>query len=154
MPKYKMNVVAFDFLGCGSSESEVLTYGINEVFDIRDVLQEIRKHTQIGRITLWGRSMGALCSIMFAQMFSYEVNGLILDSPFKSLSQVVDRIAAQSVPLPEFLLKPLLYLIKKKAAKESNQNIFDVDYLDVFKKLNPNMPVLFIFSPFDAIVPS
>lgn len=100
IPKFKINVVSFDFLGCGSSDPEILTYGINEVFDIRDILQEVRKHARVGRITLWGRSMGALCSIMFAEMYSYEVNGLILDSPFKSLSKVVDRIASQSVPLP------------------------------------------------------
>jgi len=61
--------------------------------------------------------MGALCAIMFAEMYSYDVNGLILDSPFKSLSKVIDRIAAQSVPLPEFMLKPILYLIKNKAVK-------------------------------------
>jgi pimeloyl-ACP methyl ester carboxylesterase len=39
IPKFKLNIVSFDFLGCGSSDSEILTYGINEVFDIRDILQ-------------------------------------------------------------------------------------------------------------------
>ena len=71
IPKFKMNVVSFDFLGCGNSDSETLTYGINEVFDIRDFLQEVRKVIPIGRVTLWGRSMGALCSIMFAEMYAY-----------------------------------------------------------------------------------
>lgn len=117
IPKFKINVVGFDFLGCGCSDSETLTYGINEVFDIRDVLQEVRKHTPVERVTLWGRSMGALCAIMFAEMYSYEVNGLVLDSPFRSLSTVIDRIAVQSVALPEFILKPMLYFVKKRAAK-------------------------------------
>jgi hypothetical protein len=44
---------------------------VNEVFDIRDMLEETRKHIKVGRITLWGRSMGALCAIMFADMYSY-----------------------------------------------------------------------------------
>lgn len=87
-------------------------------------------------------------------MYSYEVNGLILDSPFRSLSSVVHRIAAQTVPLPSFLLKPILYIIKKRAVKEANYDIFSIDYLSVFKKLNTNMPVLFIFSHFDGIVPA
>lgn len=34
-----MNIAAFDLLGCGSSDSDVLTYGVNEVFDIRDMMQ-------------------------------------------------------------------------------------------------------------------
>jgi pimeloyl-ACP methyl ester carboxylesterase len=100
IPKYKLNVVSFDFLGCGNSDPETLTYGINEVFDIRDILQEVRKYTHVGKITLWGRSMGALCSIMFSEIYSYEVNGLILDSPFRNLSKVVDRIASHYVSLP------------------------------------------------------
>ena len=71
IPKFKINIAAFDLPGCGSSDPETLTYGINEVFDIRDMLQEIRKVINVGRVTLWGRSMGAMCSIMFAEMYSY-----------------------------------------------------------------------------------
>ena len=39
IPKFKINVAAFDLMGCGNSDPEVLTYGVNEVFDIRDMLQ-------------------------------------------------------------------------------------------------------------------
>lgn len=53
-------------LGCGNSDPEVLTYGVNEVFDIREMIHEIRKQVNVGKIILWGRSMGSLCSIMFA----------------------------------------------------------------------------------------
>lgn len=35
-----------------------------------------------------------------------------------------------------------------------NYDIFDIDYLNIFKKLNTNMPILFIFSNFDSIVPA
>lgn len=49
-------------------------------------------------------------------MYSYEVHGLILDSPFRSLSNVVDRIASQNVPIPNLLLRPIIYLVKKRAA--------------------------------------
>lgn len=115
IPKFKMNIAAFDLLGCGNSDPGNLTYGVNEVFDIRDMLQEVRKHVTVGRVTLWGRSMGSLCSIMFADMYSYEVNGLILDSPFRSLSKVVERIANRKVKLPGFVLNPLLYFVKQKA---------------------------------------
>lgn len=61
--------------------------------------------------------MGALCAIMFSEMFSYEVNGLVLDSPFRSLSKVIDRIASHQVKAPQFVLQPLLYFIKTRAAK-------------------------------------
>lgn len=98
--------------------------------------------------------MGALCAIMFAEMYSYEVSGLILDSPFRNLSNVVNRIAIRHTGLPEFVLKPVLYMVKKKAVKEANYDIFSIDYLSIFKKLNQNMPILFIFSHFDGVVPA
>ena len=50
-------------------------------------------------------------------MYSYEVGGLVLDSPFRNLSKVVDRIAIRHTGMPEWIIKPALYLVKKKAAK-------------------------------------
>ena len=81
------------------------------------MLEETRKHIKIGRVTLWGRSMGSLCAIMFADMYSYEVSALILDSPFKNLSEVIERIAKRKVNLPDLIIKPLLYFIKQRAIK-------------------------------------
>lgn len=91
--EFGFNLTAFDMLGCGNSDSGLLTYGVNEVFDIRDMLEEVRKHTTVGRVTIWGRSMGSLCALMFANTYAYEVSALILDSPFRSLREVVQRIA-------------------------------------------------------------
>jgi hypothetical protein len=64
--EWKINVVAFDFVGCQGNNLEYFSYGIKSVFDVRDILQEVRKYTRVGRITLWGRNMGALCAMMFA----------------------------------------------------------------------------------------
>ena len=154
VPHFSINLVAFDLPGCGNSDSETLTYGVYEVFDIRDILQEIRRHIKVGRIVIWGRSMGSLCAIMFADMYAYEVSGLILDSPFRFLSDVVERIADRKVNLPGFLLNPILYMVKQRATQEVGFDLFSIDYLSVFKKLNTHLPVLFVFSNFDAIVPA
>jgi pimeloyl-ACP methyl ester carboxylesterase len=66
IPEFGINLAAFDLPGCGNSDPEVLTYGVNEVFDIREMLQEVRRLVGAGKVVLWGRSMGSLCSIMFA----------------------------------------------------------------------------------------
>lgn len=60
--------------------------------------------------------MGSVCSIMFTELYSYEVSALILDSPFRSLGKVIERIASRKVSLPMIILKPVLYMIKKRAA--------------------------------------
>ena len=47
----------------------------------------------------------------FGKFNSIRNSGLQLKVP------VIDRIAVQSVALPEFILKPMLYFVKKRAAK-------------------------------------
>ena len=44
--------------------------------------------------------------------------------------------------------------MKNNASKEAKYDIFSIDYLSIFKRLNSNMTVLFIFSHFDGIVPA
>lgn len=61
--------------------------------------------------------MGSVCAMMFADMYSYEVNGLVLDSPFRYLGNIVERIAEKKIQLPLFILKPFLYLIEQRANK-------------------------------------
>ena len=58
--------------------------------------------------------MGSLCALMFANAYAYEVDALVLDSPFRSLSGVIQRIAERKVKLPNLLLRPLLYLVEQK----------------------------------------
>jgi hypothetical protein len=82
------------------------------------------------------------------------VHSLVLDSPFRSLAKVVERIASRRVSLPLVMLKPALYMIQKRAAEEVGFDLFGIDYLSVFKKLTPHLSVLFVFSNFDSVVPA
>ena len=77
--KFKTNIAAFDFLGCGSSDSSYLTYGIEEFHDVKLMVEEIKRKFSRQKITLWGRSMGALCCIMYGKMFPNDIAGLVLD---------------------------------------------------------------------------
>lgn len=93
IPKYRLAVAAFDFAGCGNSEKQYLTYGRYEVEDARLFLQEVRRRLNVGKVTIWGRSMGAVTAIMFAHKYPDLIDGLVLDGPFKRLEQVVSRAA-------------------------------------------------------------
>jgi hypothetical protein len=54
---------------------------------------------------------------MFANAYAYEVGALVLDSPFRCLSGVIQRIAERKVQLPNLLLRPLLYLVEQRASE-------------------------------------
>ena len=91
--KFGFGVAAFDFVGCGNSGDGYLTYGIQEMADVRRVLYEIKKHLSYRKLTLWGRSMGAAISILFAANYPNEVSSLVLDVPFCTLDGIVKRAA-------------------------------------------------------------
>ena len=61
--------------------------------------------------------MGAQCCITYAAEYQNNVAGIVLDSPFRSLSDVVDRIAYDQVNLPQWIINMLLYFVKRRAVK-------------------------------------
>lgn len=83
--KHKLAVLSFDFVGCGNSDPGYLTYGINQANDAEEVLKEADKYFKRTKLTLWGRSMGALTAILFAEKNPKIVSNIILDSPFRRL---------------------------------------------------------------------
>ena len=63
---HNIAVIAFDFVGCGNSAQGYLTYGRKEAQDAAIVLREAYNYMPVNRLTVWGRSMGALTAIQFA----------------------------------------------------------------------------------------
>ncbi len=66
MVEYEVALVAFDFIGCGNSDEGYLTYGYKESSDAEIVLREAYKYLEVQKLVVWGRSMGALTAIHFA----------------------------------------------------------------------------------------
>lgn len=85
----KMAVCTFDFAGCGLSQGDYISLGPREMRDTLLVIKHIREHFQVGKLYLWGRSMGAVAAIMLASEHPEEVMALILDSPFSDLTKMV-----------------------------------------------------------------
>ena len=59
-----ITVFSFDFSGCGQSEGEFVTLGWKEKDDLQCVIDYLRNTKRVSTIGLWGRSMGAVTSIM------------------------------------------------------------------------------------------
>jgi pimeloyl-ACP methyl ester carboxylesterase len=112
--KYELAVSAFDFAGCGNSEEDYLTYGLNEADDVNQFLLAIDKYIKHRTLTVWGRSMGAVTAIMFADRYRNDVDCLVLDGPFKNLSTIVERASYEASKLPMPIIKAFLYFVKRK----------------------------------------
>lgn len=55
----RLNICIFDFSGCGLSEGDIITYGVQEKDDIACVMDHLNQLNLFDKYCLWGRSMGA-----------------------------------------------------------------------------------------------
>ena len=81
------NITLFclDFSGCGKSEGEYISLGWYEKDDVDAVIEYLRTSGTVSTIGLWGRSMGAVTSLMHADR-DPSIGGIVLDSPFSDLT--------------------------------------------------------------------
>ena len=107
-------LISLDFVGCGNSDQGYLTYGRNEVSDAELVLREAYKHVQVDRVIVWGRSMGAVTAIAFAEKNHAIVDRLVLDSPFQKLEGVIKRVISRDVPVLGIATNLIFYFLRKE----------------------------------------
>jgi len=63
---HDITLFTFDFAGCGNSEGEYISLGYYEKDDVDVVFQYLRSLGTVSSIGLWGRSMGAVTALMYA----------------------------------------------------------------------------------------
>jgi len=93
-----ISVCAVDTTGSGSSEGEFVTLGLREAADASAVAAHLIANQRATRVALYGRSMGAVAAILAgARKAGFSSQGVapcvVADSPFASLSQLVDSLA-------------------------------------------------------------
>jgi len=86
-----ITVFAFDFAGCGNSDGDYITLGIHEREDTEAVVQYLRSDPMMGKIGLWGRSMGAATAILYAKD-DPSISSLVLDSPYSNLQELAAEL--------------------------------------------------------------
>lgn len=79
------NFVCYDYRGAGQSDGAYLTLGYLEKEDLLDIINHIDKYYGPREYILWGRSMGAVTSILFAAKYQRKVRAIVADSPFGDL---------------------------------------------------------------------
>ena len=57
--------MTYDFSGCGNAEGDYITLGWYEWEDLAQVITYLLKKQEVTNIGLWGRSMGAVTSLMY-----------------------------------------------------------------------------------------
>lgn len=144
-----ISLFAFDFAGCGRSEGEYISLGWFEREDVECIVEYLRRSNKVSTIGLWGRSMGAVTSLMYGDS-DPSVAGMVLDSPFSSLKMLVEELVKDKVSLPSFILNQAIKLVKSTVHKKAKFNLDDIEPLNYAKRCF--IPALFTAATDDDFV--
>ena len=121
-----ITVFAFDFSGCGQSQGDYISLGWYERDDVESVIEYLRKTNKVSTIGLWGRSMGAVTAIMYGDR-DPSIAGMVLDSAFASLKELIEELVKERVNLPNFILNQATKLVKSTIMKKAKFNLDDIE---------------------------
>ncbi|ESW19788.1 hypothetical protein PHAVU_006G155700 [Phaseolus vulgaris] len=128
-----ITVFTLDFSGSGISGGEHVTLGWNEKDDLRAVVNYLRADGNVSLIGLWGRSMGAVTSLMYGAE-DPSIAGMVLDSPFSDLVDLMmELVDTYRVRLPKFTVKFAIQYMRKTIQKKAKFDIMDLNTVKVAK---------------------
>ncbi|TMW64361.1 hypothetical protein Poli38472_012983 [Pythium oligandrum] len=144
------SVFALDFSGSGLSQGKYVSLGYHEQTDIATVVKYLRESGETSHICLWGRSMGAVASLLYAQN-DLEINAMVLDSPFSSLPQLaLELVEDGKVGVPKIAVKLVMRLIRRDIKRRAK---FDMFKLKPILKINKcTTPAFFVIGLQDELV--
>lgn len=145
-----ITILAFDFSGSGLSGGEYVSLGFYEKDDLATVVKHLRETGKISTIGLWGRSMGAVTSILYAKE-DPSIAGMVLDSPFSSLYRVAEELVQSTVQkVPKLMISLALKMIRSSIKKRAQFDIKDLDITNITSQVF--IPALFAHGKEDSFV--
>lgn len=136
-----ITVFTLDFSGSGLSGGDHVTLGWNEKDDLKAVVEYLRADGNVSLIGLWGRSMGAVTSLMYGAE-DPSIAGMVLDSPFSDLVDLMmELVDTYRVRLPKFTVKFAIQIMRRSIQKKAKFDITDLNTIKVAKTCF--VPVLF-----------
>lgn len=128
-----ITVFTLDFSGSGLSGGEHVTLGWNEKDDLKAVVEYLRADGNVSLIGLWGRSMGAVTSLMYGAD-DPSIAGMVLDSPFSDLVDLMMELAdTHAFRLPKFTVKLAVQYMRRAIQRKAKFDIVDLNTIKVAK---------------------
>ncbi|CAL0301066.1 unnamed protein product [Lupinus luteus] len=136
-----ITVFTLDFSGSGLSDGDHVSLGWHEKEDLKMVVSHLRSNKQVSHIGLWGRSMGAVTSLLYGAE-DPSIAGMVLDSAFSNLYVLMMELAdLNNIRLPKFTVKMAVHYMRRVIEKKAKFDIMDLNCLQVAPKTF--IPVLF-----------
>ncbi|OVA19694.1 hypothetical protein BVC80_9059g12 [Macleaya cordata] len=129
-----ITVFTLDFSGSGLSDGEFVSLGWHEKDDLKIVVSYLRSNKQISCIGLWGRSMGAVTSLLYGAE-DPSIAGMVLDSAFSNLFDLMmELVDVYKIRLPKFTVKVAVQYMRRVIQKKAKFDIMDLNCMQVAPK--------------------
>ncbi|KAL6497646.1 hypothetical protein OROHE_027079 [Orobanche hederae] len=129
-----ITVFTLDFSGSGLSDGDYVSLGWHEKNDLKVVLSYLRSNEKVSRIGLWGRSMGAVTSLLYGAE-DPSIAGMVLDSAFSNLFNLMLELAdVYKIRLPKFTVKMAVQYMRRVIRKKAKFDIRRLDCIQVAPK--------------------
>ena len=122
-----------------------LSYGARESRDVQSVVRKLEEDYE--RVFLMGSSVGA-ASILIALPEMQGIAGIVAENPMTSFSQLL-RDADEAKDMPDWAVDALAALARWRGSFPA-----EPDALSAVSRANGDVPILFIHSRADTVVPS
>ena len=147
--KNDINLFVVDFPGCGLSEGEYISLGYHESHDVKILVDFIEKLPGVGYIGLWGRSMGAATTMIYAHK-DERIKAICMDSPFADFSLLAKDLVLKQIKLPTILVEGALKIVKMTIKKKNGLDIEKLKPIDSAPK--STQPAIFIHANDDELI--
>ncbi|CAM8905681.1 unnamed protein product [Rhodiola kirilowii] len=145
-----ITVFTLDFSGSGLSEGDYVSLGWHEKDDLKVIVSYLRNNEQVSRIGLWGRSMGAVTSILYGGE-DPSIAGMVLDSAFSNLFDLMmELVDVYKIRLPKFTVKMGVQYMRRVIQKKAKFDIMNLNCMQVAPKTF--IPALFGHSREDKFI--
>ena len=148
--KRNINLCVFDFQGSGMSEGDYISLGYHEKHQVKNIVDFVEKYPGVGKIGLWGRSMGAATSLIYTSM-DKRIKATVADSPFGDFRKLAKEMVLNQIKVPGFLIEGAISIIGKSVKNRNGMDINEIKAIEAVKKCD--VPVIFIHARDDELVP-
>ena len=148
--KKGINLFVFDFSGCGLSEGKYISLGYHEKHDVKIIVDFVEKIPGVGKIGLWGRSMGAATIMMYAAEDD-RICAVCMDSPYADFRLLARDLCSNYSSVPGFIVDTAMLFVKRSVKNRNDFDFNDIRPIDYAASMN--IPGFFIHAMNDELIP-
>jgi uncharacterized protein len=144
------NIFLYDSRQHGESEGYYCTYGFYEKYDVSSVIRYLRsrKDMEIGKIGIFGTSMGAAVAIQAAAI-DHRIDAVVAEGSYDSLRTVFVDYQKRIIKLPWHFLRNIALVQSQKLANFKARLVAPVEDI---KRVNA--PILIVHGKNDSFIKS